>query len=313
MRVLFSRKNAGCAAWLSALVLSAALLSGCTSTKNAAPAPIKEVHPLALLGKDSGMYLHIPVQQHADLTAALIRDNVEQLSEANAKRITQYVEHLYIGLGSAADSSRLEAAALGSVPQLGLRSVFTEKNGWAQKEYKARYTEDSLAYKLPHDFTYYTRQDEDIELSFLSDTMLCFAQDVSPLLDKYALGADLAESDCNEWLQQKSNDILFYVTRPAQYLKHFVGTPVTLGCDSMYGKMHYVPGLSASSAYEGNYLLSFTMHVTDKRTMPAFKSLISIALSPMGATVSQVDDTTLDVSGIPVTQKQIEEMFTRGK
>lgn len=309
MKVLFCGKKAACAVLSAAAVLLLAGLSGCTSTP-AAPEPLAEVHPLALLSDDSGIYLHIPVQKHMELTSALLCNQVENLSEANAKRIAQYVEHLYIGIGSQTDGSRLEAAASGTVPQVGLRSVFTEKNGWTQQKYDAKSSEAALARQYPRSFTYYTHKEEAVQLSFLSDTVLCFAQNIFPLLEQYAVRPELPVTDCSKWLQQKGDDIVFYVTQPGTFFESFSGMAIQIpGCDRLYGKMHQLPAQGGINGRSSTYELSFMLHVTDKRTLPGFKSLLSLSLGKMGAKISQADDSTLEVSGISVTQEQIELMF----
>ncbi|MBP5465661.1 MAG: hypothetical protein J6Y13_10885, partial [Treponema sp.] len=52
-------------------------------------------------------------------------------------------------------------------------------------------------------------------------------------------------------------------------------------------------------------------HISDTRTIPALKSLLTLAFGLTGGTVSQADSETLLVTGVPLTRKQIVGVITR--
>lgn len=289
-----------------------ALFAGCKSAPVAEQKKsLPEVHPLALLDDESSIYIRVPVQHHIELTADILSAEVENLSADDAKTIAQQINLLFAGLGTVKDRSRIQLAANGSFPAIALQTVLTKKNGWNRQEYVAQSNEESLALDYPHTFYYFLREDTVFQIAFPSERIFCTGQQVFPLLEKYAVRPSYAETDITRWITKESDHILFYITKPGQYLRNLIGQPVSIGCKSIYGSLIYVPYKKVPETYSGNYSLSFTLQLTDARAMKAMLSLLRLAMGMMGGSVSQIDDMSIELSDIPITEKQIMDLFTR--
>jgi hypothetical protein len=270
------------------------------------------VSPLALLDDQSSIYINIPVQMHQKLFADILCSQVEGLAEKDAMSLASRTGHLYAGLGTVKDRSRLEAAATVDIPKVGVNSVFKKKNGWNSAEYVSdAKTENGVsAAGVPSKYTVYSRNDNPLKISFPVKQILCVSKNVEVMLDKYSSQAALADNDMNAYLTQDSDDILFYVTRPGQYLRNMIGVTVQ-GADRVWGTLAYVPDEKKPKNDTGKYSMSFYMHLQDKKTMKAFQGLLALSFAMSDGSVEQIDDLTIKVSGVEVSRKQINEMFIR--
>lgn len=272
---------------------------------------LSEVDPLSLLDNDRSVYVSVPVKKHLQITSDILCSEVENLTTENAKKLAERIDILYAGLATVQDRSSVQLAAKGSFPQLALKAFLTQKNGWSKQNYEAKPTEETLSLNYPYSFDYYLRNETEFQISFPSERILCVAQKIYPLLDKYALREEPIASDANSWITQESDDILFYITRPGQYLRNLIGQPISIGCDSISGKVVYVP--SEKDGYTGNYLLSFNVSLSEKRAMKSMLLLLDLSMRMMDGEVVQVDDSNIMLKNIPVNEKQIIELFTRDK
>lgn len=286
--------------FVSALCLGILLIfPGCKSS-DGNPEP-KAVHPLALLSSDSSIYVNVSVPYHQELTASILCSQVQGLSEKDALSLAERLDNLYIGLGTVKDRSRLEVASLVDIPKVAVKSVFSKKHGWKSEPYVIEEKE----------FNIYSRQDTEFKVALPENDYLCVGQDIKPLLDKFSLNPAIEDTPWNNWINEQTEEILFYITKPGQYLRNLIGIQINLGTDAIYGSLTYVPDEKKPKAYSGKYELSFNMHLQDKRAMDSFKSLLALSFGMMGVKISAVDDLTVRLSGVEVTENQIKELFTR--
>ena len=151
----------------------------------------------------------------------------------------------------------------------------------------------------------------DFDLSFANDSVLCVSKKIESMLDKAAASALIPETAYARWINRESRDILFYITRSGQYLNSLLGGKVTVSSDFVYGTISYRPDPKKSGEYSGIYDLTFSVHLKDRRTVQAFKSMLSLSFALLGGEVKQTDENTVQVSGAEVSAKQIEDLFTR--
>ncbi|MCR5218093.1 hypothetical protein [Treponema sp.] len=262
------------------------------------------ISPLALLDDQSSIYINIPVQQHQKLFADILCSQVEGLAEKDALSLAERTGNLYAGLGTVKDRSRLEAAAVVDIPKMGIKSVFKQKNDWFSQEYKSKAVAASPSFIL------YTRKENPLQISFPEKQILCVSKNVDTMLDKYALSASLTDNEMTQYLLQDSQDILFYITRPGQYLRNMIGVTVQ-GSDKVWGKLIYMPDPEHPKKDTGKYQMEFYMHLQDAKTMKAFQGLMALSFAMSDGSVEEVDPLTLKVSGVEVSRKQINEMFIR--
>ncbi len=282
------------------ILLFANLFFSCKTT--AQKTDLAEVNPLALLSEDSSIYVNVPVQKHVDLTAAVLCAELAGLSEKDARTLAQRIERLYAGLGTVTDRSRLQAAALGDIPKIALNAVLTKKNGWYEQTYQAPSSSEALSLGYPSEFSYYTRKDTDFVMGLPSQNVFCVAKNVFPLLDKYALRPEPQDNPVNQWLNVDCEEIRFYITKPGQYLRNLIGIGVN-GCDAVYGTM--------VSDGKGEYTLSFDLHLTTPRALRVFSAALELSFGMMGGSVKIMDETTVHLEGLEMTEKKIIDLFTR--
>ncbi len=267
------------------------------------PLELEEVDPLALLGNDFSIYTFIPAGKHKDLTVALLMEEIENLAEADAKLIAKRIDGLYFGLGTVSDRSRLEAVASGYIPTIGVKTTFTKKSGWIQTEYKAVSNEKALKLRYPNEFTYYSHDECLYDLCFFTQQIFGIAQDLSPVMEKYAIRPEPEDTMYNKWISQESDDILFYITRPGQYLRTLIGASITSDTDYSYGRIIQVK--------DENYSMTINIHVKDEESVDSLKSSIKLAFGLMDVSLTQPEKNMLRISGIDVSQAQVVNLFTR--
>ncbi len=281
------------------------LFDGCKSSE------IQEnerLHPLALLSEDSSIYLNVPSSSHVPLVAEILCEQLNSLSYENAELAAKKINNLYVGLGTVKDRSRLEVCADVDIPQIAVKKIFSKKNGWKNKNLLLEKTNLESPYK--NLFTVFYRDDSDFKIAFPEQKTFFLAEEIDPSLQKYADGMQLNSNFQNGYLSQKSTDILFYITRPGQYLRNLIGIQ-SRGIDFVYGSLSYVPNRKKLDEYSGLYELKINLHLADKRTMSVFKNLLSVSVGMMGAKIEQKDEQLLELSQIEVSKNQIKNMLSR--
>lgn len=279
-----------------------AFMVGCKSTKVEEPEiPETYMHPLAMLSDDLSIYMSVPVKEHKELVTNIVTSMIYGMTAENAAKICDRTETLYSGLGTVKDRSHLETASWTSVPKIAVSSLMTQKNGF--KKQIVQFDEVSLAkyYNAPSGF----------EIAFPSTKIVCFSRTLDPMLEKFARVEPIADTEYNKWINRESNDILFYITRPGQYLRNLIGQSISIGTDKIYGSLSYKPDPKRPGHYSGTYNLSFYIHLTNKKAASALRGLLSLSFSMMGGSVEQTDAETLFLSGVEVTDKQIKDLFMR--
>lgn len=277
-------------------------LAGCKTSNVSAPEePETQVHPLALLSDDLSIYMSVPVKEHKSLVTKLICAVSGGVSEENAAKLCDRTDMLYSGLGTVKDRSFLETASYTSVPKFAVGQIMTKKNGFEKK----------LVHVADRDMVKYSSLVSPFEVAFPSTKILCFSQSLDPMLERFALVEEIKDNPQNNWIGQDSKDILFYITRPGQYLRNLIGSSISIGTDAVYGSLKYKEDPRKPGQYSGRYELSFYIHLTNKKAAGALKGLLSLSFSMMGGSVVQTDAETLYLSGIEVTDNQIGELFMR--
>lgn len=263
---------------------------------------VPEVNPLALLGNDSSIYVNVPVQSHKSLTADLIRSQVEGLSAKDAAALCEKVNNIYIGIGTVKDRSRLEiSSSTKSIPRGPFNALLKKSNGWTDHEFSGK----NSTYRI------FENSKSKIQLSLLSPKVLCASKNVGLLAGAFDERKELDPTEYNDWVSQDSNDILFYITRPGQYLRAFIGAPINIATEAVYGKMIYAGTISKNGKNVETYNMTLRVRVREKKLVAALKSLISLSFGMAGGNVAVIDDFTLEVSGIELSKNQVEDLFLR--
>ena len=302
-------KNATYFLVLSFFILTATNFFSCRSTPTEEELP--EINPLSLLDDQSSVYVSIPVQKHITFVADILVAQMNSLSQDDAKKIAGQITMMYGGISTVKDRKRIQLAAEGSFPNIAIKTVFKEKNGWTKFDYEAPSTEQCLALNYPNSFSYYTRTDTDLQLSFPSTNIICVSRNVPPLLDQYALRPDCVMNPQNKWISQQTDDVLFYITKPGQYLRGLIGQPIEIGCDSVQGKIVYIPSKKDATIYTGIYELSFDVTVINTKAQKVLYKLLTLSLGMTDAVITIKDEKTISVTQMTISEKEILNLFTR--
>ncbi len=296
----------------AALALSLFCVSACkTAPKEEEPKEEEEsdyvaptdLNPIALLSTDSSIYARVPAQNHTALVSDILKEEIPNIQEADINLITSRLGIVWAGQGTVEDRSRTELIATGSIPSIALSSSLTKAKGWTKTKYTAESTQKAIALGYENEFRYYSHPDTKFKISLMYKDLLGLAGNIEPLLDRCAVHSELVDSKCNKWISQESDDILFFITRPGQYLRNMIGDTINIATDYIYGNL--------KSSSSDSYNMTMYMHISDTRTIVALKSMLNLAFGLTGGTVTQTDNETLLVTGIPLTRKQIVKVITR--
>ena len=270
---------------IALFLIAAVFMQGCASKVQSLP----EISPLALLEEDSGIYIGIPVKYHKDLVVSLISSQTG-LSQGNASTVAGRIDVLYAGLGNSGEPSRIQVSATGSFPSFAVGIALSESSGWRKKNYSAESSEAALGAGYPND-----------KISFPTEKELLLAKRISPLLENYALRRDCASLPYNDFIsldKNESRDILFYAADPSSIIAALFTEMAAGWFEKARGKL--------SKLSSGDYSLQATLYLKDKNRKTVVKAIMSLA----GIPVQEIDETTLKVSDIKVSKKQIETLVS---
>ncbi len=272
-------------------------LTNCASSKKKLP----EVEPIALLSDDAYLYLYVPVKAHESFLLDILEASSANISEKDARSVLNRIQSFYSCIGEKGNSSHIELIAEGSFPSVGVKNVFTKKKGWATQVYEANAGETDSKISS-HKFTYYEPLDgKEIEVSFPSSSRCIISENAKPIFNKYlnAQDIELSESNYASWLQNKGDNILFYLVMPGQNLWKMFGLNISLSCNSISGKL--------SSIDDSAYGVSVLVTMPDKLSAFAAKRLLPL----IGGKVKEIDELTLSVSGMQVQKKLLVDTFSK--
>lgn len=282
-------------------LLSVLLVFGCKTAKVEEPLEeVSSIHPAALLSDDLSIYMSMNVLSHRELFADVLCALADSLERDNALMFADRAHVLYTGLGTVKDRSHLECTSRVNIPRVAIPAVFSKKNGWNA----------DMVHVQEKTFVRYVNQDTPFQVSFPEISLFTAAQDVSPMLEKFSAESQLSSELWCKWICQdfKNDEIFFYVTRPGQYLRSFIGQSINVGTDSIFGTL-----VRKDDSKKGRILYNMTLniHFKEKRSVSVIKSLLSVTFSMLGGQVDQTDEFTVRISNVEVTDRQIIDLFTR--
>lgn len=296
------------------------------SCQSAVQMQMPDVLPLALLSEDSSVYVAVPVQQKKDLSIKLMTTLIPSLSEDVAQQLATKCDMIYAGLATVQNPKRLEVVITGDFPRLAQNMAFSKKNGW-QKQPR---TYNSAL--LPFLATVYTTQAlSGLELCFPCDKMLLVGtavqstqssqtsqSSVDDMLNKFcAFPQSTPDTKSFSWLEQAENkDVRFYVTKPGQYLRSLIGSPVEIGVEAIYGSIYNRQTTKDTQETKVDFGVDFNVELKKLQipermsaTMKAMISLLRLSLGMMGVNVQQIDDFNIKVQGLKVQENQLQNLL----
>lgn len=207
------------------------LFVGCKSSK--VEIEVQNVDPLSLLEENSSIYMSVPASKNQELVSKILCSKISGLAEKDARAIAARTEILYAGLGTVDDRSRLQIVSETSIPRIVVQSSLSKKNGW-EKSFVSYYEKV---------FEKFTHASDGFQASFPSSNLVCASQNVDLLLKKFAENNPAPETAWKNWIAQdlSQGEILFYITKPGQYLRSLIGQSINVGTDAIFGSLCYFP------------------------------------------------------------------------
>lgn len=279
--------------------------SSCKSVENAIP----EIDALSILEEDSAVYFRIPVAKHSDFVKKMLCNTVSGLTEDNADMLIPKIDVICAGIGSKDDLNRVQLSASGYIPPIALKAVLTEKNGWKTKTSSVK---SSLTKGLVP-FVSYERSDTSYLLGLPSLKNMVFAEDVTPLFERYneqydavsdtgivKVPSDTWTSNTYEWMTQSSDDIRFCVLRPQAFLAALLGTEMRLALVCARG--------SFAENEDGSFNLSLELEFENMLVVKAAQVMLKLAFGQK-VSMSQTDENILKLANIHFTQEAVLKLF----
>ncbi len=246
--------------------------------------------PSRVLSDNSLVYVRVPVKNHQKL----VTDAIECMSPADESQVAQVVKRLdniYLGYGSAGDPLRLEVAVRGNIPKIAF-------SGWVRQSYVS-----SSGTKYP----YYLSDNSFFEVCYIKKDILCAASKTYPLVQNYEknIGKEW-DKGYLWWLEQQSDDILFYVTKKQSWLNDALGLMIPINYQYAYGRLIADDG---GDRNRGKYNLDINFGFADERVVKNLEWALVPVAKLTGIQVKAVDSLTLNISRIAIEESSILDLI----
>lgn len=291
---------------LAAFVLIAAGISavGCKSVNIA----VEEVNPLDLIDSRSAFYIRIPKAVDSNLISRMIQNNIHGLSEGDARKISERIDTVYLGMKKSKKSVDFQIASSCSFPRIAVSSAFSKKNGW---------TSDRLALEGSdkNDVSYTVYNNSGLLASFPSEKIALIGRSVPDMVERYHYISQNLEfedsfsldDDIYEWLSYEEGfydgQIRFYATKPQSFLTTLIGANLNF-------KLMYVKGFLENDMDNKNqYVAQLEFEFRDPRVVGAAKAMLEVAFGLTDSSVKRTSDTHLIVSEIKIDKRQLYKIL----
>lgn len=282
------------------------ILISLSACKTAIPV-YEKVDVLSLLDNKSSFYLRIPTSVDSEQFEKILQAKVKGLSEANARRITERIDTIYIGLERTKKGTEYQLAASCNFPKVVVKSAFSKGNGW---------NSDSLVLDAndgkKSKYEIYERMGT---LASFPDTFTaCTGYNLPSMIEKYhnivTSQADKNESLNNnvyDWLcydnGMPDDNIKFFATRPQAFLSMLVGAQLNY-------QLNYVCGSICNDPKNNNqFIMEIQFDFINRRIIPAARGALTLALGLTDAQVSSSTETNLTISNIKLNKKQLYQLL----
>lgn len=279
-------------------IILSLLVFGCKS------APVgRAVDPIELLDNNSSFYIAIPKAADSVLINRIIQNNVQGLSESDAKMISDRVNKIYCGLERKKNHVDIQASIDGNIPVKYIPKGLNSKNGFSVQKYTP--AESNLNFDI--------YSNENIDLSFPSANLCCLGRDVQGMLTKYdsllTLPADYTEivSDLSpeliEYLKGAETEIRFYANKPQSFLTILTGAQLDLKLVDVKGSFVTDP------KFENQYLLNIDFNFKNEMFMKAGRTLLTLAFGLTNSQSIVYGESGLQINGIKLDKQQLYKLL----
>lgn len=268
-------------------------------------APVSvEVRPLDILDEKSSFYLAIPKSVDPILFQSIIQNNVNGISEKNAKLICDNINTIYCGLNRSKNKTTIQATIDASIPQKYVSKVLSKKNGFTNSKF--------IPEKSINEYVIYSN--EAIDISFPSSKVACLGRNVENMITNYDVIFSTAQSDylsneysslnsdLYEYLAGAKDEIRFYANKPQSFLTILTGTNLDLRLIEVTGSF------VVDSKHDNQYLLNLHFNFKNEKFLKAGRAILMLAFG-LTDSQSEIDGNHFYVKGIKIQKEQLYKIL----
>lgn len=263
-----------------------------------------DVRPLDILDEKSAFYLAIPKDVDPILVQSIIQNNVNGISEKNAKLICDNVNTIYCGLNRSKNKTAIQASIDASIPQKYVSKVLTKKNGFTSSKF--------VPEKSTNEYVIYSN--DALDISFPSSKVACLGRNVENMITNYDVIFSTAQSDylSNEYsaldsdlydyLAGAKDEIRFYANKPQSFLTILTGTNLDLRLIDVSGSFVVDP------KHDNQYLLNLHFNFKNEKFLKAGRAILMLAFG-LTDSQSEIDGNHFYVKGIKIQKEQLYKIL----
>ncbi len=268
-----------------------------------------DVSAIELLDNESSFYIAIPKNADQDLITRIIQNNIE-ISEKDAKTLSDRIEKVYCGLNRSRNSTEIQVAVDASIPQKYIPSLLNTKNGWTVSKFVPENSSN----------VYPVYSSQGINLAFPSDKLVCLGRDVENMLSTYdrlytaepVYAEELDEEaeakklapELYAFLEGADSEIRFCANKPQSFLTILTGAQLDLKLIDVSGVFIQDPKL------DRQYILNLTFNFKNETFLKAGKSLLTLAFGLTNSQSEIIGSTTLKINGIKIDKNQLYKLLS---
>ena len=274
-----------------------------------------KVNAFDTLNSDSLVYMSVPVGVHSELTNSLLKKMIgSDISDKYIKNVTDSIDRVYIGLGSASNKNRIQIACDGTVST-------ASKLALSSTEYFTKKIQNVNTAGL---YQVYTEKQSGMQLCNPGSDLILIATDITPQLEKYDREANsqiisdiLTSSSSNsnnaEWKQSEVykfvgdssvNTVRLYMSKPLSFITNLLGTSLS----SSIFQLNFIEG-EFTKLPSGKYSVDLDMEFSKENLIPKAVAFLKVALLMTEAKVTTSDSNHLSVKGVQVSLSQMQNML----
>lgn len=252
--------------------------------------------------------MRIPIAVDAEQFEKILQAKVSGLSDVNAKRISQRVDTVYIGLDRNKSGTEYQLAASCNFPKIATTTAFSKKNGW-----ECDFLSQSVSKGKKTKYSVYQKQK--LMASFPDVNTACIGRDVPFMIEKFHKllhkeqleSSNLLNRDVYDWLSYEDDipdeEIRFYATKPQAFLSMLVGAQLNY-------QLKFVRGSICNDVKNNNqFIMQIHFEFINKRVIPAARGALTLALGLTDAQVKSTNENNLIISNIKLNKKQLYQLL----
>lgn len=272
--------------------------AGCKSAPKGSP-----VDAIELLDNNSAFYIAIPKAADPEFIQRIIQNNVKNVSESDAKLITEHVNKIYCGMNRTKNHTEIQSSIEADIPRKYLPKVLNKKNGWEERKISVDNSNST-----------YSIYSNSIDLAFPSNEIGCIGRNVEEMLIKYDSISNILEkqpgelySDLNDdllsYLKGAETEIRFYANKPQSFLTILTGAQLDLKLIDVKGSFIVDP------KHPNQYLLDIDFNFKNATFMKAGRALLTLAFGLTNSQSIVYNDSGLRITGIKLDKNQLYKLL----